>query len=218
MLRRQTSALCATGLEKQVPKQLSPESMARQAMLAIGIVDSGRWFTRARGHVLAAEEVEPSVRQFWQRFHEAESGATQFALATGPTTHLPYFMLMGFAAENYLKGLLVAANPKLIRQKAFKGKSDLVRALGGHDLLRVAGKAGIEMDADETMLLYRLTDNIEWFGRYPYALAGDDQVAFQTFPDGRSQDVRLKEADIEPVQRLLRRLQDLSQGVSPAKP
>jgi len=187
-------------------KAPTPESIDRQEMLAIGIVDSGRWFTRAKSLVLAAREVEPSVRAFWRLYHETENAWEKGALLLGPTTHLAYFMLMGFAAENYLKGLLVAANPDVIRGKALKGKNALVDALGRHNLVIVAQKAGLEMDPDETALLYRLTVNIEWFGRYPFALAGDDQMARRTFPDGTSNVVHLTEADLEPVQQLLDRL------------
>lgn len=196
-------------------KQVSPESRQRQAMLAIGITDPERWFSRARGLVLAAEEVEPSVRRFWRRFQATKNPARQLQMATGPSTHMAYFLLMGFAAENYLKGLLVAKESKPIRQKAFKGRSQLARALGGHALVKVARKAGFEISDSDEELLFRLTTNIEWFGRYPFALTGDGQMAYPTFPDGSPKDIRLNRTHIQPVKKLIHRLEVASSPVKP---
>lgn len=179
-------------------------------MLAIGITDSEKWFTQARSLVLAAEEVEPSVRRFWRSLSATKKVARKFLLATGPSTHTAYFLLMGFAAENYLKGLLVAHHPNLIRQKAYKGKSHLLKELGGHNLVRVATKAKFEMSSEEKELLVRLTTNIEWLGRYPFALTGDGQMAFPTFPDGRPRDIRLKREHIQSAKKLILRLEKAS--------
>jgi hypothetical protein len=203
------STLVSTDAEI-VTKKISPESKQRQAMLAIGITDAERWLSRARGLVMAAEEVEPSVRRFWRGFQATKNTARQLQLATGPSTHMAYFMLMGFAAENYLKGLLVAKDSKQIRQEAIKGKRHLVKALGGHDLVEVARKADLEISDSEEELLFRLTTNIEWFGRYPFALTGDRQRAFPTFPDGSPRDIRLKREHIQPVKKLIRRLEKAS--------
>ena len=193
-------------------KSLSPESRVRQSILAGAITDSGPWFVRARGLVLAAKEVEPSVRRFWRRFSATKNPVRQLWLATGPNTHMTYFLLMGFATENYLKGLLVTQSSKLIEEKARKGKDHLVKALGGHDLVKVAAKAGFDITDEEERLLFRLTNNIEWFGRYPFALTGDQQAAFPTFPDGQRRDIRLTRQHIQAAKKLLRRLEKAAEA------
>jgi hypothetical protein len=90
---------------------------------------------------------------------------------------IPSLLLAGFGFESLLKGIL-------LRQMYFrgqpmtivKGKAFLVGSLKSHDLVGLAERAGVPLDAEETRLLERLTTIVTWAGRYPVSVGEDGLV------------------------------------------
>jgi hypothetical protein len=74
----------------------------------------------------------------------------------GPT----YLMLVGFAVENFLKGIYVISNPEII-------KNDKLIKLNRHDLLQLFNELHFETTIEEKDLIERLEEFILWIGRYP---------------------------------------------------
>ena len=82
-----------------------------------------------------------------------------------------YLMLLAFAAENYLKGILIGRDPSLV------GESRITSwAGGGHDLRALADEAALELTEDDRALLLTLSVFGEWMGRYPCPLRHDDRL------------------------------------------
>lgn len=98
---------------------------------------------------------------------------------------LPAFMHYGFALENLLKGIIVMKDPSKIRD----GRIGVPKT---HDLVSLAGTAGITLNDDEKKLLSALTTITEWSGRYPVAL---DLKDFQPIGIDRDAIVR-RHADV----------------------
>lgn len=88
----------------------------------------------------------------------------------------PALMMMGFAIENALKGIIVADDTTLV-------SSDRVeKNLKTHNLRNLAETADITLDDAEAGLLEMLEYYVTWSGRYPIPLS--DQ-AYQKFYAGR---------------------------------
>ena len=82
-----------------------------------------------------------------------------------------YMMLLAFAVENLLKGIILAREPLRVgptKLKKWEG--------GGHDLTQLAKVAKVEVTSDEEMLLLNLSVYAEWMGRYPCPLNHDDRL------------------------------------------
>lgn len=75
----------------------------------------------------------------------------------------PYYMLVGFALECLLKGIIVAKGENIIQN----GKIKFVEGSSQHNLIKLADRAGITYSNGEENILKALTENIEWAGRYP---------------------------------------------------
>ncbi|MBI1259800.1 MAG: hypothetical protein GC204_20220 [Chloroflexi bacterium] len=102
----------------------------------------------------------------------------------------PALMMMGYAIENALKGVIVAGKVELVsREKVDK-------SLKIHDLCALAGKAGITLGADEAGLLKMLEHYVTWSGRYPIPLHGKD---YREFKAGRRLEPRMDFAMSESI-------------------
>jgi hypothetical protein len=91
---------------------------------------------------------------------------------------IPSLLLAGFGFESLLKGIL-------LRQMNFrgeptttirKGKAFLVGSLKSHDLLGLATRAGVSLDAEEVRMLERLSTIVMWAGRYPVSVGEEGLV------------------------------------------
>jgi hypothetical protein len=80
-------------------------------------------------------------------------------------------MLMAFAAENLLKGILIAREPDRVTPKKLSKWEG-----GGHDLIKLAEAAKMKLTEDETRLLLTLSVHGEWLGRYPCPLNHDERL------------------------------------------
>lgn len=84
----------------------------------------------------------------------------------------PYFLLAGYALETCLKGILTA-------QKKIEFKDGYLLPFTGdkrteHDLIKLAGLAGISLLPYEEILFKRLINHVLWEGRYPIPRACDE--------------------------------------------
>ncbi|MCP5057731.1 MAG: hypothetical protein GY937_13545 [bacterium] len=161
------------------------------------------WFNKGQALLLAAQAVEVELHEFWLRFDAAET-TSKCVLWLRPNVHTSYFMLVAFALENLLKGLIVRSDRRRARQMTWKGK--LGKLVGTHELVRLAGQANVALEGAEEDLLHRLTAAGVWVGRYPVPLKGDDLLAGQVFPDGQVKDNRLERSDIEASKRFVARV------------
>jgi hypothetical protein len=165
-------------------KSRIPESEA-EALFMLGERHPIRWFEKAASLALTAEVIEPSVREFWRRPH------------LGPNTHASYFMILGYTVEAYLKGFVVRETKKSAPTTH-------------HDLLFLANRAGISVNADERDLLQKLRESIEWIGRYPLAKDFKRQIAHRPpSGGGLAINIVLGEQDIDPAKEFLERLRAL---------
>lgn len=89
-----------------------------------------------------------------------------------------YMMLLAFAAENFLKGILVGREPHRVGPvKLLKWEG------GGHDLTALARVAGVKLNRNEKRLLLSLSVHGQWQGRYPCPLNHEDHLP-RTTPGG----------------------------------
>jgi hypothetical protein len=72
----------------------------------------------------------------------------------------PAMMLVGFAVECYLKGILVLRDPSVVKPPPYLFEWD-------HRLPTLAKQAKIDVNEQEAELLERLTTFTTWGGRYP---------------------------------------------------
>ena len=97
-----------------------------------------------------------------------------------------YRMLMGFALENLLKGVLVSIAPD-----RFVRENDKLFAWGkdGHDLVKLAQVARLELAADELDTCRRLSVFSTWGGRYWFPMSAREMGGgFSPVFDMRSTD------------------------------
>ncbi len=75
------------------------------------------------------------------------------------------FLLMGFALENLIKGILIFDNPELVN------KGELNKEIKSHNIKNLASKiSDLELDNKSNELLKILSDAIPDWGRYPCPL------------------------------------------------
>lgn len=79
-----------------------------------------------------------------------------------------YFLLMGYSIENLLKGILLNQKPELFQP------SKRMKGFGHHKLTRLCDEVGVELQSDEKKWLMKLTEYIEWQGKYPIPLKRDN--------------------------------------------
>jgi hypothetical protein len=77
-----------------------------------------------------------------------------------------YNLLLGFAAENYLKAALVFQNRETIEREVQVGAKVPPRLLT-HDLRRLVQDVGFSLTEDEIPVLDAMRVRVEWSGRYP---------------------------------------------------
>ena len=75
-----------------------------------------------------------------------------------------YLLLMGYALENLLKGILMADHPEYLKTGE---KGTEIRS---HNLVSLCRRCSLVVSAAEEDLLKTLTDHIEWVGKYPVPL------------------------------------------------
>jgi hypothetical protein len=116
--------------------------------------DPRHWLGYARSLKLAASILQPHFD------NEPASQKGQRTKAGEPRISPIYFLLVGFAIENYAKAISVIRDPDVVS----KGK--LVR-LKSHSLLGLLSGIGFRLSPEEDELVERLEEFVLWAGRYP---------------------------------------------------
>jgi hypothetical protein len=119
---------------------------------------------------MAAEKLEPEIKSLWDvilkpdpkkyadavvKFGKADLGLQQ-----------TYIMLIGFAIENFLKGVLVSKDQEHFKKITLELRR-LPKALQSHKLVELAEKLNLQIGDKERTLLAKLEDHLLWAGRYP---------------------------------------------------
>jgi hypothetical protein len=146
------------------------------------------WQETAHDLICAANLLNEVV-QDWDRC----KSSTQ---ARRPIVWRTLMMLYGLAAENLIKGMIVAKSPSLA------AKGDLPKGIRTHDLVGLAKQAGLPVSHSQEHLLKRLREFAEC-GKYPVGLRdGQGRSTWVSFGPSDSNDaLQLLEYLEEELQR-----------------
>jgi len=136
------------------------------------------WYRSAQNLKAATDALRKSL---WPKNRERfDTKASAADLLYGPV----YMLLAGLAIETLLKGIIIAKNPRFVKQQK------LSRELTHHKLIELYKKAGLVESRHLNNLLSRLQNYVENFGRYPVTKVKQDmqklvktRFAGQTDPD-----------------------------------
>jgi hypothetical protein len=124
-------------------------------------LDAASWLAVAREHLIAAEELGKCL---------IKSGSAERIQAQGETGRLGMMrgcmLLMAFALENALKGIIVARGGLSVNAA---GKLSWPKQRGlrtGHELVPLAAAACLENSEAEQSFLERLSEYSVWAGKY----------------------------------------------------
>jgi len=153
----------------------------RPLLFKYGFLSPSSWKRRANRLKYAADCLFglyfEAVTRFLARFtKEAEEGtgpiaswhtATEEELGkevTDISLITEYCLLMGYALENLLKGILMDEHPEYFKPDA------KIKDISSHNLVSLCKRCSLQITADEEELLKKLTDHILWVGKYPVPL------------------------------------------------
>jgi hypothetical protein len=114
-----------------------------------------QWLSNARSLQFAADLLKPSFEKELNSTH-LPAKKNNFEITVGQI----YLMIIGFATENYLKGIYVTQNPEII-------ENDKLIKLNSHTLLKLFQELNLKISKKEIDLIERLEEFILWAGRYP---------------------------------------------------
>jgi hypothetical protein len=115
----------------------------------------------------AAEKLWPEIEG---AFRAVGRGANADTLKEGLRYRGAFYVLAGFAIENYAKALMA-------RREELMTDSDILKVGRGQPLVRVAQDAEISLTAPEQALLVRLTQTMRWRGQFPIPVPQPTGVA-----------------------------------------
>ena len=125
--------------------------------------NSDSWHLHAVDLKLAADCLEENILR--NLAISEEDGLMSFTLWG------PYYMLRGMSIECLLKAIIVANNNEIVPDA--KLVFFVENKISGHNLMWLAERAEFQCSPYETGLLEKLTQHIEWAGRYPTATAAE---------------------------------------------
>jgi hypothetical protein len=126
-------------------------------------------------------------------------------------------LLVGLAMENLFKGAIVPYIADEEREAAIL-KASIPRSVKSHNLRHLATLVSLETNAQEEVLLGRLSKAVLWHGRYPVATEFHDGLDTLTLADGRVVDTNwLGEKDTDACEALLVRVRTAA-GARPFQP
>lgn len=139
-----------------------------------------RWAENPRGWASKAADLRKAALHLRCEIDRATSAVAKLRVGDDCPPGLElmpvYMMLVAFAIENFLKGILIARAPDRVtndRVNQWPG--------GGHDLLALSREANLLQGRDEQRLLLNLSIHAIWAGRYPCPLLHRDRLPR---PDG----------------------------------
>jgi hypothetical protein len=171
------------GLEDRINKHLKVRHFEAGAKSGWRFVSLGLKHAADRLYDLYYEATEREIRRAREEFksgRESESSrfeGQELEDAWDSMLIRPYYLLVGYAVENLLKGILMVQHPEYFQPS---GKMTRIRT---HDLLGICGHCRIPLTQEESNLLKRLKRCIEWQGKYPVPLNGNDMPPIR-LPDG----------------------------------
>jgi hypothetical protein len=128
------------------------------------------WINSAEELLAASKKLEPSIKRYWSAASENFQDGRYNVPMAKPRLYLQmvYSMLVAYAIENLLKASLILQNEKQYRQEILN-TSKLPEKLKSskHSLVKLAKDSNLHISIEETNLLYRLSRNSHWQGRYP---------------------------------------------------
>lgn len=150
-------------------------------MFKYGFLEPSSWIRKATRLKYAADQLyeiyETSNARYLERFTEAAEAGTGPVIVwhKAPQAELgkeiadislltEYCLLMGYAIENLLKGLLMAIHPDYFKS------GTKVTAVQSHSLINLCKRCSVAITPDEEDLLTRLTEHIVWVAKYPVPL------------------------------------------------
>lgn len=139
------------------------------------------WLKSARALIASAKQLEPKVIELWENYRACLEDRN---IQLKPDYYqCPYFMLLAFAVENFLKAAIVHKNSIRFKRK-FRQDNKFPEELKGHDLIKLAQSANVTFTFEEEDLLRRLTRHAIWAGRYPVPLNFKHSSNAAKFLDG----------------------------------
>lgn len=165
---------------------------------ANAVLNAEAWLRQAEQFYFAAEHISSAIRLDGSR-----TSTDGLALSVGALKAT--LLLLAFAVENALKS--VKAKKGMLR--VYKGQIQGLGGKGGHDLPVLADEAGIELSAEESRLLRRLTKIGKWAGRYQQPRDVEEFMLAQTDNPRR---ITLP-SDFDIANRLIARVKEVVEGV-----
>jgi hypothetical protein len=155
------------------------------------------WNRSADRLLEAAALIEPELRLKWREIGSRWRGEPVPLLGL----HGTRMLIMGFAIENLMKGILVTRLSASEIKRAEGG--DLPTFLKTHDLTRLAAEIGLALTERQAFWLWRLTRFSTFAGRYPVPLCHEAVMADEP-PHGSKLNAKdLIDGDFEVPQQII---------------
>jgi hypothetical protein len=153
-----------------------PNDRPRRDAYIKKVSDKKRWINKADDLLRAASLLEPEVECIYRTW-SPDAQLPDPAIREGVLE--VYFMLVGYAFENLLKGVHVR---RLTRgQKGnLISQAELPGLLKKHDVLWLAKQLKLDLNSLEVDLLKRLKEVIVWRGRYPVPTSHSEILPFRS--------------------------------------
>jgi hypothetical protein len=145
-------------------------------------VTSSQWFGQAGDHLYAAQVFLPHVEQRHLAIRQAMEARQPVRVPPSLTDF--YFLHCAFCLENAFKGVIAMQFSEEIRERIRKTK-ELPKLLLGHDLVKLAARAGFQIGIDEEHTLVFLSRYGTWAGRYPLSVQNADYSPTRKLSDGK---------------------------------
>lgn len=127
------------------------------------------WLEQAEYLNAAGNSVIESYQNAFKKVQKEQNTDKQFVLLRSPDMWMIMTgaMLYGFALENLLKGMWVAANSNAVTLSNNKISTLWYKKRIGHKLTDLALEQGLRLTDEEIKVLSLLTKLTTWGGRYP---------------------------------------------------
>lgn len=139
-----------------------------------------RWLDKAEELLASAAVLRTEVEQYWSEivFKNNQIVSVPDRKYVQPA----YSMLVAYAIENYCKAVLVFQHKNELQNRVLE---KLPGYLNNHNLEVLARDMGMTLSVPDEELLFRLTCNSKWRGRYPIPIGASATAAVREFSDGR---------------------------------
>ena len=151
-----------------------------------------QWFYKAEGLLHAAALLKSEVQRFYDCLQRPPDEVDIEEIKDDRLVEV-YFMLVGCAFENLLKGIHI----QRLKATPIRG-TRLPPEIKTHNVLCLAQKLGMKLSRREEDLLERLEVVVVWRGRYPVPTTHSQIVPFGKKPD----DLRITESLLAKLKRL----------------